>query len=241
MTLAGAPLEGSGYAVLIAENSPAVTMMVRTLLTRWGFAVTAARCDDQALAALAQSRFDMVIIGATAAGATAVAEACAQRRGAPIPFVALVTPGHRLASARQDLTWPTTGPNLRQAVWQCLRTGAEPLDAAAIAALWGGPANPIFHRIVRVFIPEARRQLQRIQERAAAGDWHATEVEAHALKGAAANVGAHAIRDAAARIEAEAARDDPASLPALLNALCAVTEPGIMALQRLVAADPGVA
>ncbi len=235
------PPDGAGYTVLVAEDRPAVTLMVRTLLVRWGFTVMTARCDASALRLLADARIDLVIIGATAAGAALVAEACAGMGGEPAPFVALVTQGHHLPAARAQVALPVSAPALRAAVWQCLAADAGPIDTAAISTLWGSTTNPVFHRIVRVFIPEARHQLRRIQDLVSAGDWSATEVEAHALKGAAANVAAHAIRDVAARIETLAERGDRLSIPPLLETLRIVTEQGIMALERIAAAGAGVA
>ena len=174
-------------------------------------------------------------------GAALVAEACAGMGGEPAPFVALVTQGHHLPAARAQVALPVSAPALRAAVWQCLAADAGPIDTAAISTLWGSTTNPVFHRIVRVFIPEARHQLRRIQDLVSAGDWSATEVEAHALKGAAANVAAHSIRDVAARIETLAERGDRLSIPPLLETLRIVTEQGIMALERIAAAGAGVA
>ncbi len=226
----------SGPSVLLAENSAATAMLVRTLLTRWGFAVTATPCDTAALRQLAVQSFDLAIVGATGSDASVVAAACIS---SCVPVVALVTEGFRLGGAAVDLPLPFNAASLRHAVDRCLSHANADLDAAAIGLLWERPDNPIYHRIARVFIGEIGIRLASIAEAMAAGDLKRMETEAHSIKGAGGNVAAHAVRDAAALLEAAASRGDTQSLPVLIDALRVAADRGIVALRRLFASDTG--
>ena len=229
-----AATEGAGRTVLIAESSPALALLTRTLLTRWGFAVTATACDRSALQALENGQFDLVVIGATAPDAPLIADACSN--GAPI--LALTTDDRDLAGAAASLRLPVDAASLRAGVDRCLNPATGSLDAEAIATLWGSTDSPVYHRIVRVFIGEVRDRVAKICALLETGDLPVIEIEAHSIKGAAANVGAHAIRDAAKRLETEAARRDSTAIPALTAALRHATEAGVAALERIMAA-PG--
>lgn len=225
--------DGKGLSVLLADDSVATTLLVLTLLSRWGFAVQAMRCDAAAARAVDETRYDIAVIGAMAAGAAMVAAACHGDGSAPVPVLALVTASARLDGATAEVEMPVTAGSLREAVRRCLAGPAEDLDADAIAVLWGSADSPIYHRIARVFTSEVRERVARIELHLASGDLASVEVEAHSIKGAAANICAHRIRDAAARLEQQAVSRDTQALPALLAALRAVLEPGIAALERL--------
>jgi len=222
---------GSGRAVLIAEDSTALTLLVRTLLTRWGFAATATPCDGTALAALETTRFDLVVVGASGSDAAAIIAGCSN--GPPV--LVLTTGDWDPNATTVALRLPIDAASLRDGVERCLNPAAGSLDHAAIVALWGSTDSPIFHRIVRVFTEEVRGRVVRIGELLPLGDMPAIEIEAHSIKGAAANVGAHGIRDAARRVEADAVRRDATALPLSTEALRHATDTGIAALERIVA------
>jgi HPt (histidine-containing phosphotransfer) domain-containing protein len=226
-----------GPSVLLAESSAATAMLVRTLLTRWGFAVHATPCDATALRHLEKQSFDLAIVDATGGDAAMIVAVCV---ASGVPVLALVTEGFRLDGATVDLPLPLSAASLRDAVDQCLPPIGTDLDPAAIALLWERPDNPIFHRIARVFIGEIGTRLASIAAALAAGDLKRIETEAHSIKGASGNVAAHVVRDAAARLEAAAANGDTAALPALTDALRAAADRGIAALERLFAPDPGM-
>lgn len=214
--------EGAGMTVLIAEDSAATALLARALLTGWGFAVHVTGCDDTAVQAMTERHFDLVIIGTTAPGAGLVEAACDST-----PILALVSRNNRRPQANAELILPLTAAALRDAVRQCLGGVAAVLDSDAIEALWGGPDSQVYHRIIRVFIEETRGRMARIADLIAAGDRAAITIEAHSIKGAAANVCARGIRDAAARLEAQPEQ------PALFDALRNAVDAGIAALERL--------
>ncbi|MEI7710167.1 MAG: Hpt domain-containing protein [Rhodospirillales bacterium] len=222
--------DGAGLSVLLSEDSAAVALLVRTLLARWGFVVHATPCDATAVRALSERSFDLVVLGATSAGAAAVADAC----GA-VPILALTTEGFRLPVARAEADLPVNAATLADAVRRCLSPADEALDPVAIEALWGSADSRIYHRIARVFIGEVRDRVARIGELLERGDLANVEIEAHSIKGAAANVCAQSLRDVAATMEAMAAQGDAAGLAAAFDSLRTKAEAGIAALERLMA------
>ena len=225
-----------GQPVLLAESSAATAILVRTLLARWGFVVHAVPCDSDAVRHLAEQPFGLAIVGATGSDAPRIAAACVS---AGVPVLALVTEGFRLEGSSADLSLPLNASSLRAAVDRCLSRTSADLDPAAIALLWESPDNPIYHRIVRVFIGEIATRLAGIAEAMAAGDLKRVETEAHSIKGASGNVAAHAIRDAAARVETAASGGETHAPAELADDLRAVSDRGIAALERLLAAGNG--
>ena len=230
-----ADMIGVGRTALVAENSIALALLARTLLTRWGFAVTGMCCDRTALQAIETTRFDLVVVGATGADAALIVATCAE--GPPV--LALTSENHGLDGATVSLRLPVDATSLREGVERCLNSVTGSLDIGAIEALWGSTDYPIYHRIVRVFIGEVRDRVARIAALQESGDLTAIEIEAHSIKGAAGNVGAHAIRDAAMRLEAAVARRDGTAIPPLTETLRRATEAGIVALEQLLTAASG--
>ena len=226
----------TGQSVLLAENSAATVLLIRTLLTRWGFGVQVTRCDATASRLLEEQRFVLAVIGATESAAAMLTADCVS---AGLPVLALTTEGLRLEGATAELRLPVNAVSLKDAVNRCLTRSDSELDPDAIALLWESSDNPIYHRIARVFIGELGTRLARIAEGIAAGDLKAVEIEAHSIKGASGNVAAHAVCDAAARLEEAAARGNVGVLPVLAGALRVAAERGIVALERLFATGTG--
>jgi len=226
--------DGQGRAVLLAEDSPSVLLLARSLLARWGFAVTACKCDETAVQALEGGGFDLVVIGASSPNAEMVADVAAGKA----PVLALVSNGLSLAQAADFLEAPFSAAGLRDAVRSCLMAEDQDIDVEALAGQWESLSSPAFRRIARVFIAEMRDRMRLVEEYHAKGSLMDLEIESHGIKGAASNLAAPHLRNTAARVEAAAAGGDAAALPSLIAALSAAGLRAIIALQRLLDSEP---
>jgi CheY-like chemotaxis protein len=85
-----APATVAGVRVLIAEDNPVNAMLVQALLKREGCTVELAGTGEEALQALARSRYDLVLMDMRMPGMDGPAAAKALRaRGDPTPIIAL--------------------------------------------------------------------------------------------------------------------------------------------------------
>ena len=97
--------------------------------------------------------------------------------------------------------------------------------------------NPVYHRIVRVFLEDLRQRLASLEAAIKAGAQDAVEREAHSIKGAAATVGAAAIATIAAALETAAERGEALALSVMFARLGQVSAAGISWLESLLAGD----
>jgi len=84
--------------------------------------------------------------------------------------------------------------------------------------------------VLQGFVPDILQQIKLLREIVERGDTHATERQAHTIKGALANVGADAARDVALALENAARAEDMATVATLLIEL----EAQFMLLQKMI-------
>jgi len=219
------PERSPAPAILLIEASATVALYITAVLQRMDLAVQ--RLDPAAASiALADNAFAIAILGAPAA---ALVPACAQ---AGVPVLALCPAGESIPGATATLALPLDPAALKAAVTACLPP--QPLDHAAIVALWNDVANPIFKRIAAVFLDELATRLTHLSSLSAGTNRADVLHEAHAIKGSAANVGATALSSAALALET-AAKSTHTELPPLMIKVQAAARQATAALRDLIA------
>jgi len=205
--------------LLPAEDDAGNQRLAATLLERRGHQVTIANNGREALEALAQRQFDVILMdvqmpemgGFEATGAIREGE---RATGAHVPIIAMTAHAmkgdrERCLAAGMDeyLTKPLDSRQLCTLV-EHMAAGREPvaLDPPASAvsdqvlARVGGDRQ-LLAEISRLFVDDAPRHLQRIREALEQRDGELLRRAAHGLKGAAANFEADGVVSAARTLE----------------------------------------
>jgi HPt (histidine-containing phosphotransfer) domain-containing protein len=196
------PADQAKRRVLLVEEGATVRLFVRTLLERWGCAVQVAEPQSTELPDL--TGFDLVVIGATCRDAEAIVAACSARA---IPVLALLPEGTKLGGATAEVALPINAQEFHISLLHCLdrslvQSMAEAgIDADEIIALWGAVDDPRYLRVVVVFIAEMADRLPRLAGLLSGTNRAELELQAHSIKGAAANVGATALHTVALKLE----------------------------------------
>jgi signal transduction histidine kinase/DNA-binding response OmpR family regulator len=234
---AGAPAaEPASIAgrILLAEDSHTNALVTGALLERKGARVDLVGDGLQAVAAVQQRPYDLVLMDISMPEMDGI-EATRRIRALPgaaarLPILGLSA--HALGgdaeachAAGMDgyLTKPLERPVFLAAVAAALAAGSAaprpppaapevPLvDMGQVSEIWGGTEPELYRDIVQVFVGELEQRLARLEAAAAAADRQSLARQAHAIKGAAANVGAVPLSEAAAVLEHEAGDDEPAA------------------------------
>jgi signal transduction histidine kinase/DNA-binding response OmpR family regulator len=205
--------------LLLAEDNAVNQRLAATLLERRGHQVTIANNGREALDALAQRQFDVILMdvqmpemgGFEATGAIRAGE---RATGAHVPIIAMTAHAmkgdrERCLAAGMDeyLTKPLNSRQLCTLV-EHMATGREPvaLDPPVpevsdqVLARVGGDRQ-LLAEISRLFVDDAPRHLQRIREALEQRDGESLRRAAHGLKGAAANFEADGVVSAARTLE----------------------------------------
>lgn len=223
----------TGLHILVAEDNPVNQALILRMLEKEGHQATLARNGGEALALASTSRFDVVFMDVQMPemdgfAATAAIRQREQVMGGHLPIVAMTA--HALKGDRE----------------RCLAAGmdgyiAKPVSVAAIeaelhklAALPGrsvsnSPAwdfeqarartdqdEVLLREIVKIFLEEAPRLLERIEQALAQDDASGLERAAHSLKGQIRCLAAPDAQSAAENLETKARqRDLPGAVAAL--------------------------
>jgi HPt (histidine-containing phosphotransfer) domain-containing protein len=228
------PADQANRRVLLVEEGATVRLLVRTLLERWGCAVQVA--DPQRTDLPDPTGFNLIVVGATCRDADAIVAACSARA---LPVLALLPEGTKLGGATAEVALPINAQGFHVSLLHCLdrslvQSMAEAgIDADEIVALWGTVDDPRYLRVVNVFIAEMANRLPRLAGLLSGTDRAELELQAHSIKGAAANVGATVLHTVALKLEtlSHTARSDELAL--VVAELGAVAELAIARLRLL--------
>jgi CheY-like chemotaxis protein/HPt (histidine-containing phosphotransfer) domain-containing protein len=231
---ASQPAKGEGQApILLVEDSLPNRLVATAILSKAGYHVETAENGLQAVAAVKQKRFGLVLMDVAmpemdGLEATQAIRAMDGEQGR-VPIVAMTAGAfnedkERCFSAGMDdfVGKPVVRADLLKAVERWMDGDAaqapEPaallpaspeqslLDEAVLRALQDDLSADLLPSVLKTFVEDARRRLPAIETAVRGGDLGAMGREAHALKGAAGTFGALALQAAAAELEA-AGRD----------------------------------
>jgi CheY-like chemotaxis protein len=202
-----------GLRVLVAEDNVVNQRVVLGMLERGGHSVTLVSNGREALASLERGRFDAVLMDVEmpemdGLEATAAIRERERARGGHVPIVAMtahVMKGDRerclAAGMDQYLAKPVAFAELLRTL-EGLAGGAPraAFDTAVVLERVGGDPREL-RTLVRLFLADLPRGLQRIREAIGRRDARALRDAAHALKGAAANFAATEAVAAAQRLQ----------------------------------------
>ena len=206
--------------VLVVDDYAANRQVVRAMLTHSGYAVREARDGEEALAAMAQARFDAVLLDCEMPGLDGYGAAAEIRRregdGPRTPIIALTASARRQDAERAraagmdlHLPKPVTLQRLRYALDAVLgatcagerslqtpavaHTGRE-LDPAGLAQLRRVyPDERDLHEFVTLVVDDTRARVELLAASAGARDPGAVRAAAHVLQGSCALIGAQRV------------------------------------------------
>jgi signal transduction histidine kinase/CheY-like chemotaxis protein/HPt (histidine-containing phosphotransfer) domain-containing protein len=233
--------------VLVADDNPINCKVALSILERLGYDAEAAPDGRAALAALAASAFDVVLMDIEMPGMDGLETARRVRAGAAgehhrgMPIIALTA--HisvaeqrrcRAAGMNDFVSKPVHPERLRAKIERhlgrdggsenpaAIGEGPEPdapvLDVAELLARFDGDAA-LCKDLLRIFLRDAPGAVRALREARAAGDREALGREAHALRGAAAYVAARAVASCVQAVERCAAQGALDSVDPLLDTL----------------------
>jgi CheY-like chemotaxis protein/HPt (histidine-containing phosphotransfer) domain-containing protein len=245
---AAAPVgDGEALRILLAEDNPVNQKFAIALLTKAGHAVDLAENGVEAVAAVEQGTYDVVLMDVQMPELDGL-QATARIRALPgpaghIPIIALTA--HALAGARED--YLAAGMNdfvakpivpavllakLRSIGARLAPAPAEPvsarddnpltgsgIDASSIATLLAVMDRDEVREFIEMYLEEAGQRIERIASLWAGGEVGAVASEAHMLVGIAGNVGAIEVSDLARSLEVACRTCDLAAAGAVLPPL----------------------
>jgi HPt (histidine-containing phosphotransfer) domain-containing protein len=229
------PADQAKRRVLLVEESPTVALFVRALLERWGCAVQVV--DGQGAAPPDLSGLELAVIDTTCRNAGAIAAACSARA---ITVLAMSPDGAKLSDATAEIALPINVQEFQVSVMHCLdrslvQSMAEAgIDADEIIVLWGGVDDPRYLRVVGVFIAEMETRMAQLSVLLSGQARTEIELQAHSIKGAAANVGATALHTVALKLEAVAHGASRDELAASVGELQAAAGLAVVRLRSLI-------
>jgi signal transduction histidine kinase/CheY-like chemotaxis protein len=210
--------------ILLAEDNVVNQRVAIGILKKTGHTVTLAQNGREVLAAMATGHFDLILMdmqmpelgGAETMAIIREREAAA---GGHIPIIALTAhamKGDRemclRAGADGYIAKPLSPQDLLDQIDALSRHGQPPAGEPAaptqalLASLGGDRA--LLRDVVTLFLEDAPRQLDELQDAVKAGEPGAVFMAAHALRGSAANFGPSPLLDALVHIEAQAQQED---------------------------------
>jgi two-component system sensor histidine kinase/response regulator len=234
--------------ILLAEDNITNQLVAKAMLGRLGYAVDIASNGLEAIRALRESDYDVVLMDCEMPemngyeAARVVREGREAIRNPRIPIIAItadVMIGDRdkcLAAGMTDyLAKPVELTKLAHALEQCLRAPA-PSGAEGSSAMEQRPVNNLVFnqeellarlmgdkilaaRVIAAFLLDMPRQLDSLKNKLEHGDAPGARVQAHALKGAAATISAEALREVCLEAQNAAASMELSRALALLPRL----------------------
>ncbi len=219
------PVASRSLSILVADDNVTNRLVISKILERGGHAARCVANGEDALGALEEETFDLVILDVNMPVMTGIEAAKLFRfmepQGTRIPIIALtadVTPevvAETLAAGMDAcLTKPVRPETLLKAIEE--HVDARPAqsvaesDPASIASM-GSHSSVIDETLlveleqlggkdfvlslVEEFFSDADRLIVELRDAAASGDTHKFRLEAHGLQSASANVGARAVHE----------------------------------------------
>jgi PAS domain S-box-containing protein len=217
--------------VLLAEDNSANQLIEEALLERLGLQVDVVGNGEEAVAALRDVPYDLVLMDINMPEMDGIQATAAIRNlpGAPasIPIIAMTAyamQGDRERFLSQGMNGYVSKPIIRSELHSCLakflsKAGpapvtagipayAEPLethtqviDAGALGKLIGDVGAELLPQIIEAYLAEVPARVAAIAAAVAAGDCERVAREAHPLKSSSANLGATALEEVARRLE----------------------------------------
>ena len=179
----------SGH-VLIAEDTPELQLLERRILESLGFTVTAVENGEEALAAVKETSFDLVLMDMQMPVMDGIAATHRIRKaGYTVPIVPLtanVMQKHRNAFAAEGceefLTKPIDKRELRQVLKRVLSGQGQ---AAAVVEA----EVEVDEELMAIFVESSRNNHEKLSKAFAEQQWEAVRAVAHSVKGSAASFG----------------------------------------------------
>jgi len=216
--------------VLVVDDHPVNQEFAIEALRRLGHRVTSASNGEEALRALARTRFDLVLLDVQMPGVDGLEVARRFRdseSGARTPIVALTAHTTRemrdrclAAGFDSVLPKPVSQPALAAVLRGAEAPASPPPDEPDILSAVGGNMK-LLARVREAFVEQTPRLMQGIRDAIAARDAKSIYEKAHTMKGAVSNFGVAGAVQAASEIERagrESAIDRAAELLPLLEA-----------------------
>jgi two-component system sensor histidine kinase/response regulator len=216
--------DGSTLKILVAEDNPVNQQLAVRLLQKRGHTVVVAQDGQEALQALEQDRFDLVLMDVQmpkmgGLEATALIRDRERGTGKRIPIVAMTAramKGDREACLAAGMDGYVAKPISPQSLFDqiaALTTGRvktvpEPaLSVPDLLARLDGD-HVLLHELATIFLSDYPARLAAIRSAVEQRDAGALQTAAHSLKGSAANFGAPEAVSAAERLECMGRRGD---------------------------------
>ncbi|MGH9561551.1 MAG: response regulator, partial [Terracidiphilus sp.] len=224
-----APQGAKGIRVLLTEDNPVNRKLATALLEKHGYAVSVAENGREALDALKQEKFDLVVMdlqmpvmdGFEAIRAIRAAEL---RGGGHLPIVALTAhamQGDRErcleAGADDYVTKPIRTADLFAAIERIMRRGETPQTINASRSNRAGDAldvdaalnrvegdRELLDELVRLFVESSPAAMQEMRQALNERDAHCLDRLAHTMKGSSGSLGANRVSEAALVLEMRA-------------------------------------
>ena len=228
--------------ILLAEDTPVNQALASRMLEKMGHAVVVAGNGVEALHALDQSSFDLILMDVQMPemdgfDATRAIRERENGKMKHIPIIAMTA--YAMAGDKERcleagmngyIAKPINARDLFEAVEsiQCgLHDQDKPLtaaprepkpDKAQLLERVGGDAD-LLKEVVHIFVHEFPKTVARMKSAMRNRDFHSLERAAHAMKGSVGNFRATSAVDAASALEAMAKDQDIASVAQAINAL----------------------
>jgi CheY-like chemotaxis protein/nitrogen-specific signal transduction histidine kinase len=229
--MAGPVPAGDRGRVLVAEDNPINRLVAQRLLESLGYGVETAENGRQAVEAVAQAHYDLVLMDAHMPDLDGVAATHAIRRreqeagaGQHLPIVAMTADAlagdaeKSLAAGMDDyLAKPVTLERLSEVVGKWVGHGALDLSSLALWEQLEQRHEPgLLTRLINLFVEEVTAQLAALQQAVTEGDAAHVEHVAHGLKGNAAQLGATKMARLSATLQAAASAHDLSQAPSIV-------------------------
>ncbi|MBW2702092.1 MAG: response regulator [Deltaproteobacteria bacterium] len=224
-----APQE-TGLSLLVAEDNPTNQLVAKKLLEKHGYQVTMVSDGQEALDALRQGSYDLVLMDVEMPVLNGMEATQRIRAGdagqdkAEVPILAMTAHslgGHKERFLAVGMNDYISKPIEPQALFDTLQRWLGSVDSvkdmliapqsvsgeifderSALSRVEGD--RDLLMEILAVFMEEAPAQLRQISKSAALGDLEVLRRQAHSLKSAAGSVAAQQLTERAARIESHA-------------------------------------
>jgi signal transduction histidine kinase/DNA-binding NarL/FixJ family response regulator len=205
----GAQPSWLGSRVLVVEDNPVNQLLLHEQLRRLGCEIQLATSGVEALRALDEREFDLVLMDVQMPdldGLATTAEIRRHERHRRLPIVAVTAHALRgdrercLAAGMDDyLAKPVTQDALAEMLRRWLPLPEQPEDGlpvldpevlAQLRALNAGSSPSVLNEIIDLFLEDTPERMEDLRHAIAAGEAELLRTAAHSLKGSSSNLGA---------------------------------------------------